>query len=159
MWYYDAWRLSVSISYVVRNKDVCNWFSTWFFVTHFEWALIIFHWSFTWFLISYGSNLEADLEKVTFDTKTNVFFQIWIKFLQECACLSGTITTTIRVFISTHNFLTISSQCESQCEKNSAHIVTHNIRWHRNYSHNIFTFCLRKKEFLRKKNSSMEKTS
>ena len=37
---------------------------------------------------------------------------------------------TIRVFISTHNFLTIFSQCESQCEKNSAHIVTHNKRLH-----------------------------
>ena len=39
---------------------------------------------------------------------------------------------TLRVFISTHNFLTIFSQCESQREKNSAHIVTHNMRWHRN---------------------------
>ena len=46
----------------------------------------------------------------------------------------------IKVLISTHNFLTIFSQCESQCEKNSAHIVTHNIRWHQNSSHNQFTF-------------------
>ena len=95
MWYHDAWRLSVSISCVVRNIDVCNGFSTWFYVTHFKWALIIFHWSFTWFHISYESNLEVDIEYVTFDTKTNGFFQIWTKFLQECACLSGTITTTM----------------------------------------------------------------
>ena len=35
---------------------------------------------------------------------------------------------TLRVFISTHNFLTIFSHCESQYERNSFHIVTHNIR-------------------------------
>ena len=39
-----------------------------------------------------------------------------------------TLCAVIRVKSSTHNFLTIFSQCESQCEQNSAHIVTHNIR-------------------------------
>ena len=52
--------------------------------------------------------------------------------------LSHPLVFIIRVFISSHNLLTIFSQCE----KNSAHIMTHNIRWHRNYSHNTFTFCL-----------------
>ena len=57
----------------------------------------------------------------------------------------------LRIFISTHILPTIFSKCESQCEKNSSHIVTHNIRWHWNYFHNQFNFdnyFLTKKTFL-----------
>ena len=32
------------------------------------------------------------------------------------------------------------SHCDSQFQMNTL-IVTHNIRWHRNSSHNLFTFC------------------
>ena len=47
---------------------------------------------------------------------------------------------SLRVFISTHIFLTIFSRCESHCEQNSFHIVPHKRRWPWKYSHNLFTF-------------------
>ena len=69
---------------------------------------------------------------------------------------------SIRVFISSHHFLTIFSQCESQCEKNSVHIVTHNISdigILLTIPSHFGKYFSRKKEFIRKENSSMEKTS
>ena len=88
MWYHDAWRLSVSISCVVRNIDVCNGFSTWFYVTHFKWALIIFHWSFTWFHISYGSNLEVYQNKCIFPNLNQISSRmclfIWCNNKLQC---------------------------------------------------------------------------
>ena len=65
------------------------------------------------------------------EVKINLTLQFFSTFLQI------DFFGTTRVFISTHNFLTILSQCE----KNSAHIVTQNIRWHWNSSRNLFTFC------------------
>ena len=66
------------------------------------------------------------------------FFEIGPKltFLQCFFC--GTIFSAEEFLLSEK----MVTKMWRYCEKNSAHIVTQNIRWHRNYSHNTFTFCL-----------------
>ena len=126
MWsyfFYHLFFLAQIVTHIWREKaKICSTFAFKFFL------------KFWTFVGSIQSSFLFSFQKYNFfwnRTKIDVFtmFFPWNYFL--CGRILSFSGIVIKMWID----------CESQCERNSAHIVTHNIRWHQKSSHNTFTFC------------------